>query len=44
MNIIFVTKQMKKYLLNNKEVLVCNSNYTDEVYIKSEIDLAPYFD
>ena len=35
--------KIQKYLLNNKEILVYNSNYTNEVFIKSEIDLIPYF-
>ena len=35
--------KIQKYLLDGKEINVCNSNYTNDVYVKSEIDLMPYF-
>lgn len=35
--------KIQKYLLDGKEINVCNSNYMNEVYVKSEIDLMPYF-
>ncbi|QEK11686.1 hypothetical protein FQB35_04530 [Crassaminicella thermophila] len=35
--------KIQKYLLNDKVILVYNSNYENEVYVKSEIDLMPYF-
>lgn len=35
--------KIQKYLLNDKEIVVCNSYYTNEVYVKSEIELEQYF-
>ncbi|MCD5415472.1 MAG: hypothetical protein LR001_10885 [Clostridiales bacterium] len=31
------------YTLKGKEIIIHNSYYIDAVYVKSEIDLAPYF-
>ncbi|MBU3193476.1 hypothetical protein KPL25_05800 [Clostridium algidicarnis] len=35
--------KIQEYLLNDKKISVYNSYYINEVYIKSEIDLIPYF-
>lgn len=35
--------QIQKYLLDDKEINVHNSNYENEVYIKSEVELTQYF-
>lgn len=34
---------IQEYELNGKKISVYNSNYTNEVYIKSEIELMQYF-
>lgn len=35
--------KIQKYLLGDKEINVHNSNYENEVYIKSEVELTQYF-
>lgn len=35
--------QIQEYRLAGKKIKVVNSYYTNEVYVKSEIDLIPYF-
>lgn len=35
--------KIQKYLLNDKQILVYNDNCIGSVYIKSEINLVPYF-
>lgn len=35
--------KIQRYLLNDKIILVYNSNYLNSVYVKSEIDLIQYF-
>lgn len=35
--------KIQEYILNGKKVTVYNSNYDDEVYVKSEVDLLQYF-
>ena len=35
--------KIQKYLLDGKEIKVYNSNYNNEVFIKSEVELEQYF-
>jgi len=35
--------KIQKYLLDGKEIKVYNSNYINEVFIKSEVELEQYF-
>lgn len=35
--------KIQEYLLGGKKIKVVNSYYINEVYVKSEIDLIPYF-
>lgn len=35
--------KIQKYLLDGKEIKVYNSNYINEVFVKSEVELEQYF-
>ncbi|CAI3206231.1 MULTISPECIES: hypothetical protein [Clostridium] len=35
--------KIQKYLLDGKEIKVYNSNYINEVFIRSEVELEQYF-
>lgn len=35
--------KIQEYFLNNKSISVCNSNYTNEIFIKSEVELKQFF-